>query len=256
VLQLKFIVIGPYHSGKTSFIRIATRGQSISINRSGTTISYDFGRSYFLDIRVDIYGTPGEERFGFMREIVSIGADGVFLIIDSTDKSKDKDVYELWKLYNKILKEVPLLVLANKQDLPNARCAEDLIEDMKFLAETPIIETSMVTGYGVFKALNMMVYLALANLYPVLIFLKKTRTFRAASILSGLSTSDIAKIARYLEIRGLINVRWSEKKIMIPQNVVEVLQGIKYIKDRSMSLKDMLKKANKVKEFVKRAGFY
>ena len=83
--KLKIVIFGAYGAGKTTMIRTLDPGAThIEANCAGgtTTVALDFGRIQKDGLTVHLYGTPGQERFGFAREIVARGMDGAVLLID------------------------------------------------------------------------------------------------------------------------------------------------------------------------------
>ncbi|MEM9035013.1 MAG: ATP/GTP-binding protein [Actinomycetota bacterium] len=96
-LIFKVVVSGPYSAGKTTFISTVA-GQSLvttdedvtaaieAERKSATTVGMDFG--VFVvpdeagDIELRLHGTPGQERFRFMWEILAEGADAFVIMLD------------------------------------------------------------------------------------------------------------------------------------------------------------------------------
>ena len=88
----KIVFTGPVGVGKTSAIAalsdvpiISTdaRASDMTINRKGhTTVAMDYG---ILNLegggKVHLYGTPGQERFDFMWEILTTGGLGLILML-------------------------------------------------------------------------------------------------------------------------------------------------------------------------------
>jgi len=98
----KIVVTGPFNSGKTTFIDAISEIDVVSTDRrvtrstgarkSRTTVAMDFGRISFPDGTViHLYGTPGQERFGFMWEILSEGMLGYVVLMDGSDPSTFED---------------------------------------------------------------------------------------------------------------------------------------------------------------------
>lgn len=96
-LIFKVVVSGPYSAGKTTFIStvagqtLVTTEQAVSEAReadrkAATTVGMDFG--VFIvpddagDIELRLHGTPGQERFRFMWEILAEGADAFVIMLD------------------------------------------------------------------------------------------------------------------------------------------------------------------------------
>ncbi len=72
-----------------------------------------------------MFGTPGQERFSALREWVEKGADGVLLLLDSTDLKFLTFLSDYYTdLRSRIGKQSPVVVCANKQDL--ASCIDPL----------------------------------------------------------------------------------------------------------------------------------
>ncbi len=105
-MENKIIFAGPVGAGKTTAIGsvsdIAVVGteakatDEVAQRKDNTTVAMDYG---ILNLeggkKVHLYGTPGQTRFGFMWEILSEGAMGVVILIDSArpDPLADLDEY-------------------------------------------------------------------------------------------------------------------------------------------------------------------
>lgn len=105
-MENKIIFAGPVGAGKTTAISAvsdimvvgteARASDDVSLRKDTTTVAMDYG---ILNLdngtRVHLYGTPGQERFSFMWEILSEGAMGIVILIDSLrpDPLADLDYY-------------------------------------------------------------------------------------------------------------------------------------------------------------------
>jgi small GTP-binding protein len=116
--RLKIVVFGPYHTGKSSFIRtIDPHARQTEARTTGddlTTIAIDFGRITIGNRRVYLFGTPGQERFEFVRRLIMQGLDGAFLVVDATT-----GLHSMHREIQKHLREkgVPVAFLLNKCDI-------------------------------------------------------------------------------------------------------------------------------------------
>ena len=96
----KILVTGPYAAGKTSLIRsvsqtpvvstdVVTSGEEAEV-KSHTTVAMDFG-TYSIadddDIRLLLFGTPGQPRFRFMTSILKGDVDIVTFVVDAEAKA-------------------------------------------------------------------------------------------------------------------------------------------------------------------------
>jgi len=149
----KILVTGPFHAGKSSFIHaISTR--AVSVDRLGTTVALDHGYIEHSGFSADVFGTPGQEHFDFMLNILGKDAFGVILVIDSTQPEsfpRALKMIELAKLHG-----IPFVIAANKQDIKGALSPEEIRKKMKLPEEIPIVPCSALKKTGcldVFKAL-------------------------------------------------------------------------------------------------------
>jgi len=118
--RLKIVVFGSFNAGKSSFIQALdpkSRHIEAASNEGPTTVAFDFGRLTVRDRAVYLFGTPGQERFEFVRQILSRGMDGAIIVVDATT-----GVDEMTRHLYSRLKDlgVPLAFMANKCDCPDA----------------------------------------------------------------------------------------------------------------------------------------
>ena len=164
--KIKIVVAGPFAAGKTQFINTVSEIKTVATERrtSGateksvkdyTTVAMDFGK-----IRIDeenelyLFGTPGQSRFDFMWEILGEGALGIIVLVDSTDP---KTFHEARRIINFFQSRfpVPIVVGANKQDMPNAWTPEDVMFALDISEEEgiPVIPLSAKNKDDVKKTL-------------------------------------------------------------------------------------------------------
>jgi small GTP-binding protein len=156
----KIIVTGPFHSGKSTFIqKISTR--AVSVDRMGTTVALDHGYIDHSGVGADLFGTPGQERFEFMLDILKRDAFGVILIVDSTDPATFGRALEMLKQVRK--EAIPYAVAANKQDIEGALTPEEVRKQMSLPAEIPVIGTSAITGAGCLEVVKALIDLVITK---------------------------------------------------------------------------------------------
>ncbi|NQU79649.1 GTP-binding protein [Candidatus Woesearchaeota archaeon] len=113
----KILVTGPFNAGKTSFIHSAST-KAISVDRLGTTVALDHGHVEFKGFAVDLFGTPGQERFDPMLDLLSGEAFGVIIIVDAT---KPKGFARAKEMLKRTRKDgLPAVIAVNKIDLEGA----------------------------------------------------------------------------------------------------------------------------------------
>lgn len=87
----KILVAGPVGSGKSTFVRTLSDTPFVDtdvlasedIGKAGTTVGIDFGTMDIDDVRLLLFGVPGQERFDFLWEVTCNGAHALVLLIAS-----------------------------------------------------------------------------------------------------------------------------------------------------------------------------
>ena len=79
IKRVKVVVLGNAEAGKSTLIKTLIPN-SINIEHKGRTVALDFGVIEESGIRFHIFGTPGQERFKVVRDIISEGA-GLFIYV-------------------------------------------------------------------------------------------------------------------------------------------------------------------------------
>jgi uncharacterized protein len=114
--KFKVVVFGAYNAGKSTFIRsLDPESRHIDVpSESGTTtVAFDFGRVRIGDRLVYIFGTPGQERFEFVRRLLAKGMDAAVIVVDSTAEADAMTIsLHRWLVGT----GVPLAIILNKCD--------------------------------------------------------------------------------------------------------------------------------------------
>ena len=76
------MVLGSEDAGKTTLMENLL-GNIGKVEYSGTTVAIDYGNLILNGKKVHIFGTPGQKRFHFMRELTLKGVDFATVILDS-----------------------------------------------------------------------------------------------------------------------------------------------------------------------------
>jgi uncharacterized protein len=112
--KCKIVIFGAFGAGKTTLVRTLdpdSRHVEADCSNGTTTVALDYGRLQVNGVSVHLYGTPGQERFGFAREIISKGMDGAILLVDATSMIDDFTKH----LYDSLsFARVPLVIFLNK----------------------------------------------------------------------------------------------------------------------------------------------
>ena len=140
---VKIVVTGPFSAGKTTLIRTISEITVLSTEKditdhtasrkAETTVAMDFGRiTIDRDLVLYLFGTPGQDRFDFMWEILGEGMIGYLLLVDA---AREESVLEAASILGafRTMARVPYVVALN-------RAAPDdnaLIDDVRTRLEIP-----------------------------------------------------------------------------------------------------------------------
>ncbi|MBW3658810.1 MAG: ATP/GTP-binding protein [Actinobacteria bacterium] len=123
---VKVVVTGPFGAGKTTFIQTISEITVLSTERQvtdntravkgHTTVAMDFGRiTVGGNLALYLFGTPGQERFDFMWEILAEGMLGFVLMVDHQREESLAEAKRILEFFTDIA-DVPFIVAVNKAD--------------------------------------------------------------------------------------------------------------------------------------------
>lgn len=136
----KILVTGAFNSGKTAFVSAASEIPVVTTERritdeqaqvkEETTVAMDYGQVKIDDNLLHLYGTPGQERFDFMWDILGHEADALLVLVDSTDGSSLTMARRLLRRLRRKRRGMPFLVAATKQDGRRAMSPERIADSL------------------------------------------------------------------------------------------------------------------------------
>jgi signal recognition particle receptor subunit beta len=154
ITSVKFVIAGGFGVGKTTFVgaiseieplrtEAAMTTESRGIDdlsqvqgKTTTTVAMDFGRITVDDTLVMyLFGTPGQERFGFMWDDICLGALGAVVLVDPrriTDSFPGVDYFEA--------NAIPFVIGVNVFDAAPRYPVPEIREALGVSHETPIVE--------------------------------------------------------------------------------------------------------------------
>jgi len=132
----KILVTGAYSAGKSTLVHTLSE-TGVNVEHLGTTVALDHGRIDRDGLTIDLFGTPGQERFDPLIRQIGHGALGVLSVVDS---ARPSTLHRARTLADEISGgHVPVVYAANKQDAPGALTPEAIRERLGIPAAVPVL---------------------------------------------------------------------------------------------------------------------
>ena len=148
----KILLVGPFKSGKTTFLKAISKN-FVPVERLGATVGVEYGMVDYKGYRAELFGIPGREEFMPLLEKLGGSSMGAIILIDSTNPYGFDSAKKLIKRFE----NMPYVIVANKQDLPNALPEEEIRRRLQISYDVPIIKTIAIDGKGVYEAFEILV---------------------------------------------------------------------------------------------------
>jgi len=235
-VELKILVTGSYNAGKSAFIHRITHGTSFSIDRAGTTVAMDHGATSAFGVMIHLFGTPGLRRFSVLRKILAQGADGIILMIDSTDPSSFGEIRSIYQEVREYLPTAPMVCCANKQDLEGALSLAELTQQLDFTKDLLKIETSALTGLGVDEALKIVTLAILRRLQKTLKTVDRVGKDGLTDLAKALEKNKVEArlLLQWLSWRRLLIADWDRQQFSLAPRIREIIDIFEIIEDRKI----------------------
>jgi len=134
--QYKIIFTGPVGAGKTTAIDsisdeppIKTDASATDMTKSRkaeTTVAMDYGVMNLDDgEKIHLYGTPGQERFNFMWDILTVGGIGLILLLDNTRADPFQDLHFFLDSFGDFISDTSVAIGVTQMDLSSKPSIED-----------------------------------------------------------------------------------------------------------------------------------
>ncbi len=127
MVQHKLIFTGPVGVGKTTAVAALCHGNLLTteadasdmtkLRKDTTTVAFDYG---VVNLeggdRLHVYGTPGQERFDFMWDILTEGGLGLILLLDNSRPSPFNELKFFVESFRTFIEKTGLVVGVTRTD--------------------------------------------------------------------------------------------------------------------------------------------
>ncbi|XP_032074040.1 ADP-ribosylation factor-related protein 1 [Thamnophis elegans] len=172
------LILGLDNAGKTTFLeqtktRFNKNYKGMSLSKITTTVGLNIGTIDAGKARLMFWDLGGQDELQSLWDKYYAESHGVIYIIDSTDEerlSESKRAFEKM-ITNEVLEGVPLLVLANKQDIENCLSIPDIktafSDCINKIGKRDCLtqSCSALTGKGVNEGIEWMVRSVVRNIH-------------------------------------------------------------------------------------------
>lgn len=146
--QHRIIITGPVGAGKTTAIKTISDIPPITTdvtstagskkNNAQTTVAMDYGTmSAGICDKFHFYGTPGQERFEFMWDILTAGGMGLILLLDNTRTNPFQDMHFFLNAFEQYITDTKVVIGVTQMDINNTPNLEDYHKQLIGFKEKP-----------------------------------------------------------------------------------------------------------------------
>ncbi len=166
----KIIFTGPVGAGKTTAISSisdidpvitdAIASDMTTARKTTTTVAMDYGLMTLDEkTRVHLYGTPGQERFGFMWDILTEGGLGLVLLLDNKAKDPLGDMKFYLNAFSDFIKKSGVVIGITRMDLERSPTLNHYRESLdKLNVRAPLLEVDARDSDDVSRLVQALLY--------------------------------------------------------------------------------------------------
>ncbi len=168
---VKVVVTGPFAAGKTTLIRTISEITVLSTERgitdstrkrkAETTVAMDFGRiTIDRDLVLYLFGTPGQDRFDFMWEILGEGMIGYLLLVDAEREDSVQEAAGILEAF-RTMARVPYVVALNRAAADDHTLVESVRSRLDVPADVAVLTCDATDKESVKNVLLALLYAVL-----------------------------------------------------------------------------------------------
>ena len=168
---VKVVVTGPFAAGKTTLIRTISEITVLSTERgitdstrkrkAETTVAMDFGRiTIDRDLVLYLFGTPGQDRFDFMWEILGEGMIGYLLLVDASREDSVQEAASILDAF-RTMARVPYVVALNRAAVDDHALVDSVRQRLQIPGDVAILGCDATDKESVKNVLLALLYAVL-----------------------------------------------------------------------------------------------
>merc|ERR1712070_1026669 len=156
---MKMVMVGLDAAGKTTVLYNLKLGEVVT---TMPTIGFNVETVEYKNISFTVWDIGGQDKIRKLWRYYYQNTQGLIFVVDSNDRDRIEDAREeLMKMLSEDeMRDAVLLVLANKQDLPNSMTAAEVTEKLGLQSVRTrqwfIQSTCATTGDGLYEGLDWM----------------------------------------------------------------------------------------------------
>ncbi len=146
----KLVFAGPVGAGKTTAIQTlsdievvstdAYASDEVRLLKKTTTVAMDYGLMKLASgDQVRLYGTPGQQRFDFMWEILSENALGLVLMLKASAPDPVADLRHYVQAFRSLIDETALVVGLTHSDAAGCQVRAQVMQALRELDLPPVV---------------------------------------------------------------------------------------------------------------------
>merc|ERR1719240_2603958 len=127
--EMRILMVGLDAAGKTTILYKLKLGEVLT---TIPTVGFNVEKVEYKNINFTVWDVGGQDKIRKLWRYYYEGTQGLIFVVDSNDRDRIEDAREeLTKILNEDeMREAVVLVFANKQDLPNAMSAAEVVDKL------------------------------------------------------------------------------------------------------------------------------
>lgn len=157
--EMRILMLGLDAAGKTTVLYKLKLDQPVT---ALPTVGFNVETVTYKNVKLGIWDVGGQDKIRPLWRHYYTGTQGLIFVIDSSDRERMEEAkQELYRIaIDRGMSEVPILIFANKQDMPNAMKPEE-VERRLELSHGPlekrhwyVFPSIATTGEGIYEGLD------------------------------------------------------------------------------------------------------